>query len=82
MKIKFKKFKATQTFAKLFGKKAPEENIPETGGDTEEYEYYHRRGNTYYFRSNGGDKLSIDYNEPQKELVRGGRYKMDAIRNS
>jgi hypothetical protein len=81
MKIKFKKLQATQTFARLFGKKGSETTTPGDGAANEEYEYYHRRGNTYYFRNNGGEKFSVDYNEPQTELVRGSRYKMDAINN-
>ena len=81
MKIKFKKFEPTRTFLKLFGG-----NREKTGSNVERerqadagYEYYYKRGNTYYFRNNEGEKISIDYTEPQQELVRGNRYDIDAI---
>jgi hypothetical protein len=75
---------ATRNFAKLFGKNGANVPAPETGEGNGDYEYYHRRRNTYYFRNGGDDKFSIDYKEPQAELVRGGRYHVDALnsRNS
>jgi hypothetical protein len=83
MKIKFKKFEPTSTFMKLFGahqdKPDAGSNDHEQSGDS--YEYYYKRGNTYYFRNSEGNKFSIDYHEPQSELIRGNRYKMDTINN-
>jgi hypothetical protein len=83
MKIKFKKFEATSTFLKLFG---ADRNKPGTDAskpmETDDaYEYYYKRGNTYYFRNSEGDKFTINYEEPQKELIRGNKYKMDALDN-
>jgi hypothetical protein len=84
MKIRFKKFEPTSTFIKLFG---THRDKPDTGSNDNEtsdggYEYYYKRGNTYYFRNSEGEKFSIDYHEPQNELIRGNRYKMDAINNA
>lgn len=83
MKIKFKKFEATNTFIKLFraGRGKSDTHTPEVEETDDAYEYYYKRGNTYYFRNSAGDKFSIDYTEPQKELTRGSKYKMDAINN-
>ena len=69
---------------KLFG---AHRDTPDTGSNENNqseggYEYYYKRGNTYYFRNNEGDKISIDYQEPQNELIRGNRYNMDAIHNA
>jgi hypothetical protein len=84
MKIKFRKLEATSTFMKLFGvdRNKSHSDTPKAEDTEDGYEYYYKRGNTYYFRNNDGDKFSIDYKEPQKELVRGNRYKMDAINNA
>lgn len=81
MKIRFKKLEATKTFLKLFGagRDKPDSDAPETGETDDAYEYYYKRGNTYYFRDAKGNKLSIDYKEPQKELIRGNTYTMDTI---
>ncbi len=84
MKIKFRKLETTGTFLKLFGvnRDKPDADAPQTGNADDAYEYYYKRGNTYYFRNGAGDKITIDYKEPQKELIRGNRYKMDAIGNT
>lgn len=79
MKIKFKKFEPTGTFAKLFGLDRDKSAGAEEGADV--YEYYYKRGNTYYFRNSEGDKFSVDYKEPQQELVKGNKYKIDTINN-
>jgi hypothetical protein len=80
MKIKFKKFKATDAFVKLFGasKNKPDTNASEKD---EGYEYYYRRNNTYYFRNDAGNKFTIDYDGPQTELVRGQKYNMENIQH-
>jgi len=81
MKIKFRKFEPTSTFIKLFGvnRDKSDTDTPKTGEAADTYEYYYKRGNTYYFRNSEGDKVSIDYHEPQRELIRGNRYRMDSI---
>ena len=81
MKIKFKKFEPTSTFIKLFGahRDTPDASTHRTGATDEAYEYYYKRGTTYYFRNGEGDKISIDYPEPQQEFIRGNRYRMDDI---
>lgn len=84
MKIKFKKFEPTSTFLKLFGvnQGKTDSNVQHERETDAQYEYYYKRGNTYYFRNSEGDKVSIDYTEPQQELVRGNRYQIDAINHS
>ena len=81
MKIRFKKLAATSTFIKLFGADGnkPDTSASKTDETDEVYEYYYKRGNTYYFRNDQGNKISINYNEPQPELIKGNKYKMDAI---
>lgn len=81
MKIKFKKLEANRTFRKLFGlDQAQPDQEPLTREDQgDAYEYYYKRGNTYYFRNGAGEKITVDYSEPQTELVRGHRYKMEEI---
>jgi hypothetical protein len=81
MKIKFRKLEATKTFIKLFGagKDKLGSDAPETRETDDAYEYYYKRGNTYYFRDGKGNKLAIDYKKPQKELIRGNTYTMDTI---
>ena len=81
MKIRFRKLEATTAFIKLFGAdphKSDTESA-ETRETDDAYEYYYKRGNTYYFRNNEGEKFSIDYKEPQTELIKGNKYRMDAI---
>ena len=81
MKIRFKKLEATTAFIKLFGvnRHTSDAEPAETRETDDAFEYYYKRGNTYYFRNNAGEKFSIEYKEPQKEFVKGNRYKMDAI---
>lgn len=83
MKIKFKRLETTSAFVKLFGlNRAKSDSDSAKAGETDDaYEYYYKRGHTYYFRNSDGNKIAIDYNEPQQELVRGNKYKMDAINN-
>lgn len=83
MKIKFQRFEATGSFVKLFGlnRNKSESDAPKAGEADDAYEYYYKRGNTYYFRNSEGNKISINYNEPQKDLIKGNKYKMDAINN-
>jgi len=83
MKIKFVKYKATSTFIKLFrgDRNKVDTKQSKVGEIDEAYEYYYKRGNTYYFRNRDGNKFSIDYDMPQKELIRGNTYKVDAINN-
>ena len=81
MKIKFKKLEATPTFIKLFGihrEKSGDESVAHEDKDSS-YEYYYKRGHTYYFRNSDGNKLTIDYKDAPKELIRGNTYKLDAI---
>lgn len=87
MKIKFKKFEPTSTFIKLFGGNRHKSGKDSSdAGELDEsddvYEYYYKRGNMYYFRNNEGNKLTIDYHEPQPTLIRGHKYKIDAINNT
>jgi hypothetical protein len=81
MKIRFRKLEATTAFIKLFGvdRHKPDAESAETGETVDAYEYYYKRGTTYYFRNNEGEKFSIDYKEPQNELIKGNKYKIDAI---
>ena len=82
MKIKFRKFEPTGTFIKLFGLNRDKPDSSSSGvEDDDVYEYYYKRGNTYYFRNSKGDKFSIDYENPQDELVRGNKYKIDTTGN-
>jgi hypothetical protein len=83
MKIKFKKLEATNTLVKLFGLNRNKEtgNAPENEESGDAYEYYYKRGDTYYFRNSEGDKFSIAYKEPQTELVKGNKYTMEVINN-
>ena len=83
MKIKFKKFTATNTFIKLFGidKDKLSTNSSKSDETDDTYEYYYKRNNTYYFRNKKGNKISIDYNEPQTHLLKGNMYHLDAINN-
>lgn len=83
MRIKFKKFKPTNIFLKLFGANRDSSHFgTDLEGETNaSYEYYYKRGNTYYFRNNEGSKVTIDYREPQRELIRGNRYQIDDLNN-
>lgn len=83
MKIKFQRFEATSSFVKLFGlnRNKSESDSAKAGETDDTYEYYYKRGNTYYFRNSEGNKISINYKEPQKDLIKGNKYKMDAINN-
>jgi len=83
MKIKFKKFEATSTFIKLFGadRDKSDTHASKPGETNDTYEYYYKRGNTYYFRDSDGNKFTIHYNEPQQDLIRGNKYKLDTINN-
>jgi hypothetical protein len=84
MKIKFKKFEATNTFIKLFGidRHNPDPNISKLEETSDTYEYYYKRGNTYYFRNKEGNKIAIDYKEPQSDLIKGNSYNLNTINNS
>lgn len=84
MKVRFKKLEATSTFIKLFGLRQgqPDSDAPKAEETDDVYEYYYKRGNTYYFRNNTGQKITINYKEPQHELIRGNKYTMDAINNT
>lgn len=83
MKIKFQRFGATSSFIKLFGlhRDTSESDSTKAGEADDAYEYYYKRGNIYYFRNSEGAKISIAYDEPQKDLIKGNKYKMDTINN-
>jgi len=81
MKIRFQKFEPTGTFIKLFGLKHDASGSGKGNETDAVYEYYYKRGNTYYFRNSAGEKITVDYDEPQQELVRGNKYTIDAINN-
>ncbi len=83
MKIKFQKFEPTSTFLKLFGAGRDKAASDATANEETDavYEYYYKRGDTYYFRNSAGNKFSIDYNASQKELLRGNKYKIEDISN-
>ena len=83
MKIKFKKLEATSTLIKLFGLGRDKEdgNNPAMDEPDDAYEYYYKRGDTYYFRNSEGNKFSIEYKELQTELIKGNKYTMEVINN-